>query len=100
VKEIGCVPVHVPGLAVKVCPSCAVPAIVGEDVFDGGVGGGCTTAVAAEVAVPVPLLFLAVTTTRIVEPTSRLVRTYVVAVAPASDEQPEPLALHRCHWYA
>jgi hypothetical protein len=51
-----------------------VPLIVGGELFVGGVGGGCTTAVGAEFAVPLPLLFFAVTTTRIVEPTSRLVR--------------------------
>jgi hypothetical protein len=72
---MGCVPVQVPGLAVRVCPSCAVPLIVGGAVLVGGVGGGCTTAVGAEFAVPLPPVFFAVTTTRIVAPTSRLVRT-------------------------
>jgi hypothetical protein len=48
--------------------------MVGGEVFAGGVGGGCTTAVAAEVAVPLPPLFVAVTTARSVEPTSELVR--------------------------
>jgi hypothetical protein len=33
--EIGCVPVHAPGSAVSVFPSCAMPVIVGGDVFDG-----------------------------------------------------------------
>lgn len=91
-------PLQLPGLAVRACPSCVVPAIVGVAVFAGGVGGGWTTAVGAEVAVPVPLVFVALTTTRIVEPTSRLVRAYVFAVAPASEAQELPLAEHRCHW--
>ena len=71
---IGCVPVQVPGLAVRIWPSCAVPLIVGGAVFAGGVAGPCTTAVTAEFAVPLPLLLLAVTTTRTLEPTSPPVR--------------------------
>ena len=35
---IGCVPLHVPGLAVSVWPCWAVPAIVGGEVVAGGVG--------------------------------------------------------------
>ena len=46
---IGCVPLHVPGPAVSVCPCCAVPAIVGGEVFAGGVGvkTPCTEIVSA-----------------------------------------------------
>jgi hypothetical protein len=48
--------------------------IVGGEVFVGGVGATWTTAVAAEVAVALPPLLLAVTATRIVAPTSALTR--------------------------
>jgi hypothetical protein len=37
-------PDHVPGLAVSVCPSCAVPEIVGNDVFEGACLPGRTAA--------------------------------------------------------
>jgi len=62
------VPVQVPGDAVSVRPSCVVPATEGAAVFD----GACpeTTAVCADSAVAEPAPFVAVTATRIVEPTS------------------------------
>jgi hypothetical protein len=56
-------------------------------------------AVAAEVAVVEPVLFVAVTLKRIVWPTSALVRTYEVDVAPLIDPQPLPLVSQRPHWY-
>jgi hypothetical protein len=55
---------------VRDCPCCAVPEIVGGAVLTGGVGAGWTTAVGAEVALAEPAEFVAVTTTRTVEPTS------------------------------
>src|SRR5579884_687182 len=45
-----------------------------------------------------PALFVAVTTDRSVEPTSALLRTYVLPVAPEIAWQDAPLVLHRCHW--
>ena len=51
------------------------------------------------VAVAVPVVFRAVTTTAIVEPTSTAVGMYDEAVAEAMFAQPVPEALHRCHWY-
>jgi hypothetical protein len=50
--------------------------------------------VAAEVADPEPAALLAVTETRIVEPTSALVREYVEAVMPVAEQE---LAPQRCH---
>jgi hypothetical protein len=98
---IGCVPLQLPFAAVSVWPSWAVPLIVGGDVFAGGTGGAdFTTAVCAEVAVTVPLLFVALTATRSVEPTSELVTMYVLAVAPVMELHALPLVLQRRHWYA
>ena len=64
-------PVHSPVSAVSVSPSRAVPEIDGRAVFAGGVGS--TVAVAADDAVSRPPGFVAVTTTRIVWPTSSAV---------------------------
>ena len=61
------VPVQVPVATVSVCPTLAVPVMVGATVFVGGVG---TTAVTTEAAVALPSTFVAVTVTRIVLPTS------------------------------
>jgi hypothetical protein len=58
----------------SVCPSCAVPEIEGSEVFDGGTAADVTTAVCEDVAEPEPAAFVAVTTTRIVDATSALVR--------------------------
>src|SRR5512132_308969 len=81
--EIGAVPDQLPGSAVKVCPSTGVPEIVGGDVFTGAASAPVTVAVAAEVAVLEPTEFVAVTVTRIVEPTSADASEYVWSVAPA-----------------
>ena len=54
-------------------------------------------AVAALVAFPDPLAFVAVTLTRIVPPTSLDVTRYVVAVAPEIPVQPAPETSQRCH---
>jgi hypothetical protein len=54
--------------AVSVCPSCAVPEIAGRAVFDGGTP--VATAEAFDVALAEPTMFVAVTTTRKVEPSS------------------------------
>ena len=59
---IGCAPLHDPGAAVNVCPCWALPEMVGGDVFTGA--AVWITAVASEVAVPVPYAFEAVTVTR------------------------------------
>ena len=67
---IVCVPFQLPGLACSVCPSCAVPEIVGGDVLAGGDDVDWTTPVAAEVELAVPSALDAVTTTRRVWPTS------------------------------
>ena len=61
-----------PLLAVSVWPCCAVPLIVGNEVFAGG--GGFTVCVLLDVAEPDPPSLVAVTTTSIVSPTSELWR--------------------------
>jgi hypothetical protein len=95
---IGAEPVHVPGDAVSVCPSCAVPVIDGAVEFAGGAGGGVTTAVAAEAAVAAPPLFEAVTDRTIVYPTSNDVSVYVDCVAPAMSKQFRPPLSQSRHW--
>ena len=62
------VPVHVPRSAVSVSPSRVVPEIDGDAVLTGGVAA--TRPVWVEVDVVDPAAFVAVTTTRTVEPTS------------------------------
>jgi len=86
-------PVHVPGDAVSVEPSCAVPLIVGGDVFAGAPGTGATSAVCAEDAVDEPTPFDAVTTTRIVAPTSAVPRRYDGAVSSPMSAQPFPFEI-------
>ena len=70
---MGAVPLQVPGLAVRVWPTWAVPEMVGGEVFAGAADADCTTALGAEVAAPsgaTPLV--AVTTTRRVRVASAL----------------------------
>ena len=61
------VPVQVPSLPVNSCPTAAVPVIDGRTVF---AGGTVITAVAADSAVTVLTVFVAVTLTRMVWPAS------------------------------
>ena len=68
---MGAVPVHVPGAAVSVWPSWAVPEMVGRDVFTGAVPDvPDTAAVGSEPSVVDPAVLLAVTKTRMACPTS------------------------------
>jgi hypothetical protein len=88
------VPVHVPAEADRTCPSAAVPEIVGGDAFDGATP--VTVEVGAETAVALPALFVAVTATTSVAPTSAGVTAYVDEVAPEIGvHAPEPS--HRRH---
>src|SRR5215210_6367580 len=81
-------PVHVPSAAVSVWPSCGMPLIVGGEVLLGAApGAACTIAVATEVALLEPAALLAVTTTRIVMPTSAAPSTYVWLVPPPMSAQ-------------
>jgi hypothetical protein len=78
--------------------------MAGGAVFAGaetaaGAGGGATSAVGSEFAVPEPLLFDAVTATRSVLPTSPAVGEYVELVAPPIELQPFPELSQRSHWY-
>jgi hypothetical protein len=54
--------------------------------------------VAAEDALAEPAELLAVTVTRIVDPTSADPSRSVLLVAPETDTQEAPVELHRCHW--
>ena len=90
------VPAHVPLLALRSCPSFAVPEITGSAVFTGG--PVVTVAVAADVA---PQGFLpalvAVTTTFSVLPTCALTNRYVDPVAPEMFAQLPPDVLQASH---
>jgi hypothetical protein len=62
-------------------------------------GAACTTAVAFDnTGLLLPSLLLAISWTRIVEPTSADVSMYVGPVAPAMDAQLSPAPLQRSHW--
>ena len=89
--------VQAPLTSVSVWPCCAVPVIVGAEVFPGA--GGTTTAVAADSAgLLVPLKLLAVSCTRSLWPTSAATSTYFCAVAEEIETQLEPEELQRIHW--
>src|SRR4051812_10537855 len=73
VNDVG-LPDQVPVAAESVWPCLGVPVIFGSVRFAGGTPPAVTTAVSAEVADVEPAVFAAVTTTRIVWPTSLAVR--------------------------
>ena len=90
--------VHAPGAAVRVWPSCAVPATVGGAVLAGGLGAGgagATAAVEAESAFAEPSTLVPVTATRSVAPTSAPDALYDAPVAPAIVRQPASCASMR-----
>src|SRR6266568_2362598 len=64
----------------------------------GGGDVGTTTVVGADVAVPLPFAFFAVTTTRRRKPRSARRTPYVVPVAPTVSEHTATSMLQRCHW--
>ena len=49
---MGVVPLQAPSVLVRVCPSRAVPEMLGSVVFDGGVAGGAVTVTVAEPGCP------------------------------------------------
>jgi hypothetical protein len=81
-------------LAVIVAPACGEPEMLGAVV---GVGAALleTTAEGADAAEPDPPLFVAVTVTRRVWPTSVVAAVYVAFVAPPIAEHEAPFASHR-----
>src|SRR6185312_7987564 len=96
-------PVQVPGSAVSVSPATAEPLIDAATVFAGAAGATSTTAVTSEGDVSLPASLVAVTTTRMEEPTSSgATSTYVESAASSMSAQlpGSPPSLHRCHWYA
>src|SRR6266487_5860025 len=92
---IGAVPDQVPGAAVSICPSRAVPEIVGGATFSGGFP--TTMPVAADDACAEPPAFDAVTVTRSVDPTSGDETVYVEDVAPTMSVHVPPEESHRRH---
>ena len=90
-------PVQLPAAAVSSWPACAVPEIVGGELFTGGAGAAATTAVCAEPAEPEPSAFVAVTATLTVEPTSAEESAYVWPVALAMSTQLAPAPSQRRH---
>ncbi len=73
-----------------------MPEITGSAVLTGG--SGTIGTVCGDVAAALPAAFAAVTTTRIVLPTSAVTATYVAPVAPAMSAQALPEASQRRHW--
>ena len=94
-KAIGGSPAQVPGFAVRISPCVGVPEIVGAVTIDGGLP--TIFADSGLVAVALPSAFVAVTTTRAVEPVSASVGAYVAPVAPGMSAQ-TPGELQSCHW--
>ena len=90
------VPLHVPVEVVSVAPSTAEPEMSGSAVFTGAVCA-VTTAVWADWALVAPSGFVAVSSTRSVEPTSPGATTWVCPVSPAIAAQPAPTASQRSH---
>ena len=86
-----------PAFAVNVWPTFVVPEIDGDVVTVGG--NVTTTAVAPDVPDAEPAVFVAVSTTLSVWPTSALVTVYVLLVAPEIATQFAPFESHCCHWY-
>ena len=74
-----------------------MPAIVGSEVLLEAAGAAVATAVWAEDAVAEPALFVAVTETRNVEPTSAATTVYDCDVAPLTLVQLFPLVSQRRH---
>ena len=84
---------------VSVCPTTALPVIVGGEVLDGAIGALAEiTAVWFEIAVLDPAVFDPVTSIRTVVPTSRSVSVYVCDVAPRMLTQLEPVWSQLSHW--
>ena len=90
-------PDQVPGAAERTCPACAVPLIVGNELFAGATGAAATTAVCAELALLEPTEFDPATATRNVEPTSAATAVYAWAAAPEISLQLPPDVSHRRH---
>jgi hypothetical protein len=110
VYVIGVEPVHDPGAAVSVLPWTAVPVTRGRVVFRGAVlvegvelpelevDAAAMAVVTADVALPLPAEFVAVTVTRNRDPSCVDEGVYELRVAPAMSEQLLPPASQRCHW--
>src|SRR2546430_11159872 len=99
---IGCRPTQVPGLAVITDPVTSDPWIAGFEVLT---GGPTTTAVGFEATVDDPAEFVAVTRTRMRNPTSAATSVYFDLVAPGRKTQLLPSASppsvpQRTQWYA
>ena len=89
-------PDQLPLSTVTVFPTCAVPCGSGCFVAIGAVPAAAIVPVGLDAADAFPAELEAVTTMRIVLPTSELPRMYVVPVAPEMSPQLLPELLHRC----
>src|SRR2546429_508275 len=90
-------PVQLRGVPVRGCASVAVPVVVGGEEFTGGEVAGGEAGVGALAAVLLPELFVPVTWTTIVKPTSAVTSMYVALVAPLMLAQLTPCVSQRCH---
>jgi hypothetical protein len=97
VYVIGVVPDQLPLSTVTVLPTCAVPCGSGCFVALGALPAAAIVPVGLDAADARPATLEAVTTMRIVFPTSELPRVYVVPVAPEMSPQLLPELLQRCH---
>ena len=94
-------PVQVPLVVLRVWPWTVEPLIAGSALLVGALGGvaAATTAVGPEVAEPEPPALVAVTTARMVLPTSLADSVYVEPEAPLMVVQLPPELLQSCHAY-
>src|SRR5947208_14583007 len=105
-NRIGTAPFHVPGVATSSLPTRGVPVIVGTVRFDGrrevvlGRFAGSVGKVWFENAVVDPAMFVPVTYTRSVTPSSFGVSVYAADVAPGIGMHVSivPAGLQRRHW--
>jgi hypothetical protein len=96
---MGCVPVQLPVERLNLDPCCAVPERIGAALFAGAVPLLAMTGLGPESTVDEPPVFVAVTRTRSVWPTSAEVTVLLFAVAPGILAHPPSPARHRSHWY-
>jgi hypothetical protein len=88
---------HDPFVVVNTCPCCAVPETVGSEVFIGA--NGVTAPVAIDCAAADPPALVAVTTERILKPTSLACTTYELEPAPPISEHTPPVLSQSSHPY-
>jgi hypothetical protein len=88
---------QVPLVAVRVELTLRVPETMGEVALTGAEAAAAMVAVTALLALALPLVLVAVTTERTVEPASADTSVYPEEVAPDISAQEAPEVLQRCH---